>query len=327
MNSRKPSVVSVIMSVFNEEDYLPQAIESILNQTYKDFEFIIVDDASNDTSLEIIKRYASEDKRVAVIENTLNLGLAASLNKALGVAKGEFVARIDADDIAVKDRLEIQLAFLNKNPDIDLVGASMYLIDLEGRTIARSDTTADSKILKKIIYYKNISPHPTWMFRREILKDLKGYRNLPASQDYDFLMRLYSLGYEVSNIDTPLLHYRVHKNKISFDRSITQIKLSRYLRKLYKNDLILDDKYLNKERVSKVTAAFKPVKRIHSLSLSLFEKGRFLMKNSSSISGGILLCISALLSPYMAYFIYCGTRAKLLERNTKLICCTDTSEA
>lgn len=310
----KPPIVSVIMSVFNEEEYLPGSIESILGQTYKDFEFIIVDDASTDTSLEVIKRYASEDKRIAVIENPLNLGLAASLNKALGVAKGEFIARMDADDIAVKNRLEIQLAFLNKNSEIDLVGSSMYFIDPEGKILGRSDTTADSKTLKKIIHYKNISPHPTWMFRRGILKDLKGYRNLPASQDYDFLMRLYAHGFNVSNISNPLLNYRVHEEKISFEGSLKQIKLSRYLRRLYRKETILDDSHFSEVNISEITSSSKSARKIHGFALRLFEKGRFMMKKGKRATGSILLFFSAVFSPYMAYFIYCGARAKLLER-------------
>jgi len=317
MHNTNTPAVSVIMPVFNEQEYLCKSIESILEQTFKDFEFIIVDDASSDASFKIMQKYASKDKRIVLIKNPVNQGLALSLNKALGVVRGEFVARMDADDVAAKNRLEIQLAFLNKNPEVDLAGSSMYFIDSEGNIIARSGTIASPEILNKTIYYKNISPHPTWMFRRKILRDVGEYRDLPASQDYDFLMRLCHLGYKVSNIDTPLLYYRVHKEKISFDGSIRQIKISRYLRRLYRNNLILNDEYLKKERISKIITPVKAVQRIHSLSLRLFEKGRFLMKNDSTIRGVSLLCVSALLSPYMAYFIYCGVRAKLLERKTK----------
>jgi len=211
----------------------------------------------------------------------------------------------------------MQYSFLNKNPEFDLIGSSMYFIDSGGSVIARSDTIADSEILRKTICYKNVCPHPTWMFRRKILEDVKKYRTLPASQDYDFLMRLYHLGYKVSNINVPLLYYRVHEEKISFDASIKQIKISRYLRKLYRNNLILDDGYMGSEQISRIVATAKAVQTIHSAALRLFEKGRFLMKNDSVMRGVMLLCISALLSPYMAYFIYCGMRAKLIERKTK----------
>lgn len=317
MPDKNSPLVSVIMPVFNEQEYLSKSIESILNQTFRDFEFIIVDDASTDASSEILKRYASEDRRSVLIRNPVNQGLALSLNNALSVAKGEFIARMDADDIAVKDRLEIQLAFLNKNPEISLVGSSMYMIDFKGNIITQYDTIANPQIFKKRIYYKNSSPHPTWMFRKKILKDIKRYRDIPTSQDYDFLMRLHYLGYEVSNIDIPLVYYRVHDKKISVDRHITQIKLSRYLRRLYRKGLILNDYYFKKEQISKIITTFRTVQKIHDLSLRFFEKGKFSVNNNSYISGIIFLCISALLSPYITYSIYCDIRARLLQRKTK----------
>jgi len=306
----KTPLISVIMSVFNEDRYLSGSIESILGQTFKDFEFIIVDDASTDASPGIIQSYAAKDSRIAVIKNSANQGLAMSLNNALRTIRGEFIARMDADDIAEKNRLECQLDFLNNNSKIDLVGSSMYLINTHNDIIACSEASADPVILKKMIYFKNICFHPTWMFRSRILKDLKGYRNLPAAQDYDFLMRLYSFGYEISNITTPLLSYRVHEDKISFDRSIKQIKLAKYLRKLYRNGSLLN---FNKDEIRHI-APSEGVQKIHSISLRLFERGRFLMKKNFLIRGMILLGVSAVLSPYMSYFIYCGFRAKLLER-------------
>ena len=307
-------IVSVIMSVFNEQRYLSKSIESLLQQTFKDFEFIIVDDASTDASFGIMQGYASKDGRIILIKNPVNQGLASSLNNALSAVKGEFIARMDADDTSVKNRLEVQLEFLGKNPGIALAGSSIELIDPDGNIIARSDAVDNPAILKKLIFYKNICPHPTWMFRKGILKDLKGYRSLPAAQDYDFLMRLYSAGYEISNINIPLLHYRVHERKISFDGSLTQIKLSRYLRKLYRNGLILNNRFFEKGQATFAPPS-KILQRIHSLSLRLFEKGRFLIKDNSPISGVLLLCVSAMLSPYMAYFIYCGFRAKLIEKS------------
>jgi glycosyltransferase involved in cell wall biosynthesis len=308
------------MPVFNEQEYLSKSIESILEQTFEDFEFIIVDDSSTDASREIIEKYASEDKRIRLLCNSVNQGLAVSLNRALSESRGEFIARMDADDIAVGDRLEVQYNFLKEKPDIDLIGSSLYYIDFAGNTIAHYHAITEPEILKKLILYKNISPHPTWMFRRKIISHLRGYRNLPASQDYDFLMRLLKVGYVVSNIDTPLLYYRVHRQKISFDASIVQIKLSRYLRKLYKNGLILNDEFLSRDRIQNITANLKVVKIIHNLSLISFEKGRFLMKGKGILNflgGGFLLCISAALSPYMAYFIYCGIRAKTIETNER----------
>ncbi|MCI0471302.1 MAG: glycosyltransferase, partial [Candidatus Aminicenantes bacterium] len=108
-------MITVLMSVFNNAAYLREAIDSILNQTYTDFEFLIIDDASTDSSKEIISHY--HDTRIRLIENKRNIGLTKSLNKGLHKAKGEYIARMDADDISLPDRLAVQYAFLQENPD------------------------------------------------------------------------------------------------------------------------------------------------------------------------------------------------------------------
>lgn len=124
----KPDI-SVIMSVHNEERFLGASIESILNETYKNFEFIIVDDKSTDNSLEIIKKYQKKDKRIRIIKNEENIGLTKSLNRALKLAKGEFIARQDASDISKKERLAEQINFLKENSDYSVVGTDLYFIN------------------------------------------------------------------------------------------------------------------------------------------------------------------------------------------------------
>jgi glycosyltransferase involved in cell wall biosynthesis len=300
------------MSVYNGADFLSQSIKSILRQTFLDFEFIIVDDASTDSSYKIMQDYARSDERIVIIKNPSNLGLAQSLNIALNHASGNFIARMDSDDIAVENRLETQLKYLEENPDIVLVGSSIYFIDTGNNIILKYNTVADSRILQKMIYYQNICPHPTWMLKREILQNLKGYRNLPAAQDYDFLMRLCFLNYKISNINTPLLYYRVYDKSISYEKNLIQIKLARYLRKLYKKGLILDDGFIQKEQIKKVITSSRIAQRMHDLSLGLLKHGNSLLKNKRILSYRILLFLCGLLSPYMAYSIYCGVRSELL---------------
>ena len=123
------------MSVYNGEKYLREAIESILNQTFTDFEFLIVNDGSTDSSLEIILSYP--DERIRVIRNDRNIGLTKSLNKALQQAKGEYIARQDADDISLQNRFEEQLIYLEKHPEVALLGTSAYKIDERGEILAK----------------------------------------------------------------------------------------------------------------------------------------------------------------------------------------------
>src|SRR5688500_15226048 len=130
MKKHKPAI-SVVMSAYNSDKYIAKAIESILNQTFKDFEFIIINDGSKDESLKIIKRYGKKDKRIVLIDNKKNLGLIKSLNKGLKIAKGKYIARMDSDDIAMPQRFKIQLDYLDKNRNIFLVGTSFEQIDKE----------------------------------------------------------------------------------------------------------------------------------------------------------------------------------------------------
>ena len=128
----KNSKVSVIMAVYNGEKYLKPAIESILNQTVKNFEFIMIDDVSKEGSLEILKKFSKKDKRIKILRNKINIGLAKSLNRAIKLSKGEFIARMDVDDISLSERLEFQLKFLNENPDYAFCGCNCFISGVLG---------------------------------------------------------------------------------------------------------------------------------------------------------------------------------------------------
>lgn len=132
MGSNISPKVSVVMSVYNGEKYLPETIDSILNQTFKDFEFIIINDGSTDKTAKILTSY--DDPRIRIF-NQENMGLTKSLNRAISLAKGEYIARMDADDISYPERLKKQVDYLNKNPDIGLVGSKYIRIDKRGRKI------------------------------------------------------------------------------------------------------------------------------------------------------------------------------------------------
>ena len=131
----KAPLISVIMPAYNAEKYIGEAIESILNQTLKDFELIIVNDASTDSTGNIIKSYAEKDSRIVVLVNENNLNIAGSLNRGISVAKGTFIARMDADDIALPERLEMQAKVMSENPQVAVVGNDIQLINESGVVI------------------------------------------------------------------------------------------------------------------------------------------------------------------------------------------------
>ena len=208
--------ISVAMGVYNGEKFISEAIESILNQTYADFEFIICDDGSEDHSVDIIKRYMKLDKRIVLLQNEKNLGLAASLNRCILVAKGEFIARMDADDISLNDRFEKQVIYLDNHLNISLVGGGANLFDENGIWGKRMYRVPLTKA--KIFTHPSII-HPTVMIRKEILDHIGGYTVSPYTyrcEDYDLWCKIYSHGYIAANMNEIVLNYR--DNKDSYKR-------------------------------------------------------------------------------------------------------------
>ncbi len=213
-------LISVVMSNYNTpEKYLREAIESVLNQTYKKFEFIIIDDCSTDNSLEIIKSY--KDDRIIVLENEKNLGITKSLNRGLEIAKGEYIARMDADDICFRNRFEKQVEYLKNNPQVVVCGTSVELIgDWQERHsnkfICREIPEQDLfKVCLLFGNYPNIV-HPTAMFNNKIIKEnkIKYDERYPVAQDYKMWVTCCNYG-EFANLKETLLYYRVHKGAVS----------------------------------------------------------------------------------------------------------------
>lgn len=210
MNNPK---VSVIMSVYNGMPYLKEAVKSILNQTYKNLEFIIVNDASADSSWEYLK--SLKDKRIKLIKNKKNLGLAKSLNIALRQAQGDFIARMDADDISLPRRFQEQLKFLVKHPAIDICGSWVDLIDEKGRIIGEKKFPLKDEEIKRVLVRFNPMIHPTSMGKKSFFTQLQGYREeYDGAEDYDLLMRAMKK-FKMSNIAKKLLFRRLQRNRRS----------------------------------------------------------------------------------------------------------------
>lgn len=203
------------MAVYNSEKFLSESIESILNQTFRDFEFVIIDDCSTDKSLGIIQKYSKKDDRIVVIENENNIGLTKSLNKGVKIAKGNYIARIDADDTALNNRFEVQYNFLEKNKDIFLVGtgAYNYSSSSNGATTTIHKPLTNPLDIKKRLSFKNCIYHSTIMFRNEGFL----YREkFVYAQDYDFYLSLLLKNKNLSNIAEPLNKYSINDRAISW---------------------------------------------------------------------------------------------------------------
>lgn len=204
-------MISVIMSVYNAEKYLRESIESILHQTYSDFEFIIINDCSNDGSQSIIEEYTQKDNRIVLINNSANLGLTINLNKAITVAKNEFIARMDADDVSLPDRFKRQLDFFKSNPDIDVLGTYCTDIDELGNVIGERKVPKTNKDITQMIHIINPICHPTVMFRKEKLKKIGFYNEkYKVVQDYDLWLRCSANDIMMHNLSEYLLKYRIN---------------------------------------------------------------------------------------------------------------------
>ncbi len=201
--------VSVIMSVYNGERYLKEAIESILHQTFTDFEFLIVNDGSTDGSLEIIQSY--QDGRVRVINNEQNIGLTKSLNKAIRQTRGEYIARQDADDISLSNRFEEQTKYFDQHPEVALLGTSVYKIDEQGKVVGK--IIVPEKPVGNLLKGNQFS-HGSTMFTKEVVDRLGGYNELfKYCQDYELWGRI-AKHYKVRNLTQALYKLRFHGENI-----------------------------------------------------------------------------------------------------------------
>lgn len=217
---QKKPLVSVIMPVYNAGNFLVPAIESILTQTYQTFEFIIVDDASSDTSPAILAKYAKrfpKKIRLITLKRNLNRGGDSCANKALRFARGKYIARMDADDIAHPKRLEKQVAFLEAHPEIVLVGSNAYVINKEGKRIGiKSEPLTSDAIYKSYMTFHPLI-HPTTMVRRIIGKKIFRYQiKYNANNDYYTFFLMLCQGYQFANMKEKLLYYRIHGKNDTF---------------------------------------------------------------------------------------------------------------
>ena len=209
--------VSVIMAVHNGERYLREAVESVLGQTLRDFEFVIVDDGSTDGTPDLLRRFAERDSRIRLIFNERNQGLSRSLNLGLDRAKAPLVARMDADDVSLPDRLAKQVQFITTTPDCILLGSRVLSIDPDGAPICRERQPLTHEEIEEQLFrgWGGAIPHPTAMFRTVPARRRGGYNEeLRVTQDLDLWLKLAEQGC-LANLPDVLLHYRRHAHSLS----------------------------------------------------------------------------------------------------------------
>jgi glycosyltransferase involved in cell wall biosynthesis len=209
--------VSVVMSVYNGLPYLEAAVMSILKQTFTDFEFVILDDGSTDSTWKALQEYAAQDARIRLFSNESNMGYTRSLNAGFKQARGKYIARQDADDISLPERLEQQVALLDAHPEIGLAGTRRQFIDPQDELLDIPDklTATDNASIQALLLDINCIHHGSFMFRRELLDVIGDYTvELEPSEDYDFCLRAAEVA-QLANLSDALYLYRVHPTSVS----------------------------------------------------------------------------------------------------------------
>lgn len=207
-------LVSVIMPAFNVKRYVSDAIESILNQTYKNFEFIIIDDNSTDGTLDIIKDYRKQDSRIVVTRNEENLGVTKSLNKGVKLAKGKYIIRMDADDWSYPERLELQVSLMERYPEVVVSGSYIEVCDASLKTKNIRKYHLDDRNIRKHIFRYSPFAHPATIWQAKVLKTQRYNEKIVVCQDYELYFRIGTMG-KLMNLDKVLLKLRMHEQSIS----------------------------------------------------------------------------------------------------------------
>lgn len=204
-----PPPVTVLMSVYNGIEYLDEAIESIVNQTFSEFEFLIIDDASTDGSRERLEDWADRDERIRLLFHEENHGLGYSLNEGVRKARGTWIARMDDDDISMPDRLERQMAYVSRCPKVDILGGWALECDADGEVQRTREFPTDHEDIVRLVWTCPIQ-HTTVLFKREAIQRAGSYNpNLRRRQDYDLWFRCVDAGLRFRNLAKPLIYYRI----------------------------------------------------------------------------------------------------------------------
>lgn len=306
-------LISVLMSVYNEKlSWIEEAIDSILNQTYPNFEFIIVIDNPNLSKdvVNFLRELETKEKRIKLIFNEQNMGLAQSMNIALKHASGEYIARMDADDISVEKRFEKEISLIEQY-HVDVVSSAQIDIDENGNEVSRRGFTRNPRQVKRWLKFTNFIGHSTVMIKADALRKVGGYRNFKVAQDYDLWLRMLSEGYQFYITGDYLIRYRRRESGITQKHRMDQYYTLIYQRQLDKerrnkgfDNFSLDnyDRFLQEKIETIGENRFKSAKQE-------FDQAIHYMKNKS-LKGAIHLIKAVYILPT---YVFERTRSLLIR--------------
>ncbi len=290
--------VSVSMSTYNEDPArVESSLDSILNQTYREFELLVVIDCPENHAVRaLLNKNQQADSRITVIQNQENLGLVASLNRALDMAKGQYICRMDADDISMPNRIKTQLTFLTEH-DLDLIGGRMTVVDEDGNDLYDiPQPPVNPESVARALRWNNCVPHPTWFGKKTLFQ--QSYRTIPLCEDYDFLLRASLSGARIANCDSIVLKYRMTAGSISRTSLYRQFLYQRYITKAYRRHEVANPReakqYVNSSySESKATRYEQANNTFNGLLNSLSERN---ILRSIAYSFRLLFCSASYLN-------------------------------
>ncbi len=234
MTKGSQPLVSVIIPAYNAQDYLAESVDSMLGQTYKNIEVIIIDDKSKDDTAKIGSYYAKKDKRVKFVKNKTNLGIGGNRSKGIELAEGKYICWQDADDISTPNRIKLQVAILEKYPKVGVVGGWLKFFSSRGDGVVRKYSANDKELRSKIFMYNPVA-QPASMFKAECFKKVGGYsKKYKVSEDLEMLFRV-GEAYEFSNVQEVVLKYRQSDTSLTATKLRDMEKTTLKIRDCYKN--------------------------------------------------------------------------------------------
>ncbi|MFM5603726.1 glycosyltransferase [Aeromonas caviae] len=315
------SKISVLMSVYNEPiDWISESIRSIAEQDITEHNIqliVIVDNPSKRSELETffesfyeeVKHLRGSSFEFICHYNIENIGLAKSLNKAFSLCDGDFIARMDADDISNKNRFSEQIKYIVET-NSDIIGSGIERVDEFGGSLGVSLLSHDFNDLKNHLGYKSICYHPTWLMKRHVFESINGYRPYPNSQDLDFLIRAVEAGYTVRNAPLVLLKYRLNDNSLSFKKSLRQRKCQEHILKLATARSAKGKDSYSEGDMHRYIKSNKLYEYIHAHSQKNYVYGMNLIRKKH-YSGFAYVVYSMIVSPMQSKYIFSLVANKL----------------
>lgn len=302
-------LISVLMPTYNVADYVEEAVNSILNQTYENFELIIVDDASTDGTFEILTALQAKDSRIKLYRNEVNSKICKTLNRALSYAKGDFIARMDGDDISRSDRLEILHDYLISHPDICLVGSASETIDENGVRLAVKKMPQRWEAIRKGNKFISSVTH-IWLARYYVYKELEGYRDVPYAEDYDFLLRGEIKGYKYANVADPVYKIRLRNGNTVSSNGLLQKKSFYYVKKLHRKELKTKENMFSAADYERAVSCTERQKIRFSKAAMYLNKAVVNKKNVFYMAANVIK--ATLYSKYIFYYLISAVRFRIL---------------